>query len=127
MKVTGLKQLIFSKSCSDAGNGAAANDFRIDGTLCKFPFLGPVVLQWIVTRTAGSSTTDLSLMVSLDGGTTYSSLVAFTQITGASGNEVKSINLPAGALVKTDINMGSSTTSTVKLYVCGAVLGGAGK
>jgi hypothetical protein len=122
MRLTNLNVEVFTGSFAATGNGAA-NDVDITEALTKFPWVGDVVLQLIVARTEGSSTTDISLLISLDGGTTYTSALAFTQITGASGSEIKTLTVPAGALVKTDINMGSSTTSTITLRACGKVMG----
>jgi hypothetical protein len=122
--IASKKVTVFTGSFAVGGNGAAANDFSITETLAKYPWVGDVVLQWVVARTAGSSTTDLSILASLDGGTTYSSLVAFTQITGASGDEIKTVKVPKGALLKTDINLGAATTSTISLYAAGSILGG---
>lgn len=116
--------LVFTGSFAEAGNGTASNDFDVSSLLNKYRWVGTVTLQWIVARTAGSSTTDLTILASLNGGTTYSALVAFTQISGASGNEIKQVAIPGDALLKTDINMGSSTTSTITVYACGYVDGG---
>ncbi len=124
---SGKPVLVFSGSFAVGGNGAAANDFDITDKLSKFRWIGDVVLQWVVARTAGSSTTDLSILASLDGGTTYSSLVAFTQVSGATGTELKTVTIPAGAKIKTDINLGTGTTSTIKLYAAGPIEGGVGK
>jgi len=126
-RVTGLTQKVFTGSYVAAGSGTAANDFNVEGTLSKFPFNGDITLQLVAARTGGASTLDVVLLCSLDGGTTYSTLVTFTQITGASGAEIKQLNFPMGAKIKTDINVGSASTFTVTVYVCGPALGGAGK
>lgn len=120
--VQNFKALVFTGSFAVGDNGAAANDFDITDELNKYQWVGPITLQWVVARTAGSSTTDLTINVSADG-TTYSALVAFTQISGATGAEVKSINPPGQALYKTDINLGSGTTSTISVYAIGKVAG----
>ena len=118
-----LKVKVFTGSFAVGGNSAAANDFSISEVLSKYKWVGTPTLQWIVARTAGSSTTDLTITASLDAGTTYSTLVSFTQISGATGAEIKQVPLPGGALLKTDINLGSGTTSTITLYVAGYVEG----
>lgn len=127
LRASGLCKLVFSGSFAVGGNGLAANDFSITDKLAKFRFFGPIVLQWVVTRTAGASTTDLTITASLDGGTNYTTLIAFTQISAGSGSEIKSITIPAGAKIKTDINLGTGTTSTIALYVAGCVAAGSGK
>ena len=115
MRVTDLNVKVFSGSFAVGGNGTT-NDIDITEALTRYQWVGNVLLQFIVARTAGSSTTDVAIMVSLDGGTTYSTLTAISQVEGASANEVKSITVPAGAKVKTDINLGASTTSTITCY-----------
>ena len=122
----GKVRTIINGSYAVGGNGAAANDFDITDKLTGPKWVGPVVLQLVVARTAGSSTSDISLMISLDGGTTYTSWVAFTQISGASGSEIKEVTIPGGALIKTDINLGSGTTSTYQLFAAGQMDGGNG-
>ena len=122
MRVTNLNVKVFSGSFDADGNGTT-NDIDITEALTKYQWVGNVLLQFIVARTAGSSTTDAAIMVSLDGGTTYSTLTTISQVSGAAANEVKSITVPAGAKVKTDINLGTSTTSTITCYACGKVLG----
>lgn len=122
MRVTNLNVKVFSGSFAVTGNGTT-NDIDITEALTKYQWVGNVLLQFIVARTAGSSTTDAAIMVSLDGGTTYSTLTAISQVEGASASEVKSITVPAGAKVKTDINLGTGTTSTITCYACGKVLG----
>lgn len=125
-RASGLVAVVVNGSYAVGGNGGV-NDFDITDQLTKYRFYGPITLQLVVARTAGSSTTDVALLCSLDGGTTYSSLLAFTQISAETGDEIKQITVPSGAKVKTDIDLGSGTTSTIKLYVSGAVSGGSGK
>lgn len=122
MRVTNLNVKVFSGSFDADGNGDE-NDIDITEALTRYQWVGNVLLQFIVARTDGASTTDVAIMVSLDGGTTYSTLTAITQVEGAAANEVKSITVPAGAKVKTDINLGTGTTSTITCYACGKVLG----
>ncbi len=126
MKTTGLSQKVFSGSYAVGGNGTT-NTFNVEATLAKFPFLGDIILQLVVARTAGASTTDAKLQVSLDNGVTYNDFVTFTQISAATGSEVKSVSAPLGAKIKAVLTLGSATTSTIALYVCGAAHGGAGK
>lgn len=122
--VTDLKVQVFTGSFAVGGNGAAANDFDITDALSKFSWVGYVTLVWKVARSGGSSTTDLTITTSADGGTSYVTLVAFTQISGATGGEVKLIAPPCNkALYKTDINLGSGTTSTITLWAMGKVAG----
>ena len=124
-KISKLRATVLNGSYAVGGNGGV-NDFDITDKLTKYPFVGNVTLQLVWAKTAGSSTLDVILMASLDGGTTYTTLLAFTQCDGTSGSEIKQIALPAGALIKTDINLGSGSTYTAKVYVCGNVQGGAG-
>jgi len=125
---------VFTGSFAVGGNGAAANDFDITDELAKFPWVGPVTLQIVAARTGGSSTTDLNILESLDGGTTYSVVLGltnnasttktFTQISGATGDEGIVIAPPSGlALYKTDINLGSGTTTTITVYAAGKIAG----
>lgn len=121
--VGNLKVTLFSGSYAVGGNGAAANDFDISDELNAYPWVGPVVLHLVWARTAGASTLDVVLTISLDGGTTYTAWKTFTQGDAASGSEVLEANVPAGALIKTDINLGASTTCTVAVYATGKVAG----
>lgn len=118
---------VFHDHLAAAGNGAAANDFRL-GVLEDKNWVGLVTLQLVAEAAdTGTSTLDVVITASLDGGTTYNTLLSFTQITGGSaGNEIKQITIPAGALLKTDINLGSATTYPVTLYATGAIAGGSG-
>jgi hypothetical protein len=118
---------VFHGHYAAADNTAAGNDFRID-VLEDKNWIGLVTLQLVAEAAdTGTSTLDVVIKASLDAGTTYNTLLSFTQITGGSaGNEIKQITIPAGALLKTDINLGSATTYPVTLYAQGAIHGGSG-
>jgi hypothetical protein len=116
--------VVFTGSYAVGGNGGV-NTFDITDKVTKFRWVGDVTFQWIVARTAGASTTDMTLNASLDGGTTYTALVAFTQI-AASGNGIKQVTIPGGALIQAAITEGAGTTATITLYIAGFCEGGAG-
>jgi hypothetical protein len=134
MKVNDLKVTVIDGSYAVGGNGAAANDFDITAKLAKYQWIGPVTLQLVGTVTGGSSTYDLNILVSMDGGTTYSVLTplqqgggsttkTFAQLT-TTGHGIAVIAPPCGnALYKTDQNLGSGTTFTIKVYASGKVSG----
>lgn len=121
----GKPRTVISGSYAVGGNGGV-NDFDITDALTSPQWVGPIVLQMVGTKTAGSSTLDVILLLSMDGGTTYTQWLAFTQLNNASGSEVKEVHVPGGALIKTDINLGSGSTYTVKLYATGQTAGGSG-
>jgi hypothetical protein len=133
MKINDLKVKVISGSYAVGGNGAAANDFDITAALAKYQWIGNVTLQLIGTVTGGSSTYDLNILVSMDGGTTYtvvtglqlggSTTKTFTQLT-TTGHGLAVIPAPCGtAKYKTDQNLGTSTTFTIDVYACGKVSG----
>lgn len=113
---------LFSGSYAVGGNGGV-NDFAVN--LGAYRWVGHVTLTLQGTRTAGSSTLDLTLNANVDG-TNLSSLLAFTQQNSASlVQEHKQIAVPGAAAITTDMNLGTGTTCTVTLYASGFVEGGA--
>jgi len=133
MKLTPVTITVFSGSYAVGGNGAAANDFDITDELAKFNWVGPVTLQLVGTVTGGSSTYDLNILVSMDGGTSYSVITClngsasatktFTQL-ATTGHEAVVIAAPVStALYKTDQNLGTATTFTIAVYASGVVQG----
>ena len=81
-----------------------------------------LVLAWEVARTAGSSTCDGKLQTSVDGGSTYRDGDSFTQVSGATGGEVKQV-LKFADKMKLVITIGSASTFTVKVYLIGLAVG----
>lgn len=105
---------IVNQVCAVAGS-----PFTIDvsAKLGKLPSLstGAFAIGWEVARTAGASTCDGKLQGSNDG-TNYLDIVAFTQVTAATGRELKAVPYLTEKL-QIVIAIGTVSTFTVKIYV----------
>jgi hypothetical protein len=101
--------------------GAGANNIDVSKYFAKLPWLKITAIAWEIARTAGSSTTDGKTQTCLDG-TNYRDGDSFTQISAASGGQVMAVT-KAAPVMRFVATMGSGTTSTVKVWLIGHMVG----
>jgi len=111
---------IVDQTCAVAGT-----PFNLDvsAKLGKLPYTAPggFAMGWEVARTTGASTCDGKLQGTNDG-TNWIDIVAFTQVTGATGRELKLVTMMTDRL-RFVVAIGATTTFTVKVYVYPALMG----
>jgi hypothetical protein len=115
------KPRLVSVQVVNGSYGAGTSNISLNSYL-KLPWLSIQSMSWEVARTAGSSTADGKIQVSSDG-TNYRDGDSFTQVTGASGGEVKPVT-KIGKTARFVVTIGTTTTFTVKVWLHGVMAGG---